>query len=102
MSATQHTETPTGMFWENPMEVGRLIRWMGETDRISTVAGAVDVVEHPHHYIEDWFLMGRDPEWSTVCPECHGGGEVTVNPTSDPQEAYGSPCPACHGDGVRS
>jgi len=41
-------------------------------------------------------------EVSDTCPECHGGGEVTVNPSSDPQEAYESPCPSCHGDGVRS
>jgi len=102
MSATQHSETRPGMFWEDSMEVARLIRWMGETDRISTIADAASVVESPQHYIADWVLMGRDPEWSTVCPECHGGGEVTVNLSSDPQEAYESPCPSCRGTGVRS
>ncbi len=70
------------------------------------VAG--DVTAGTYYVIaERWFgpvLVGVQALASTVfaaCPECHGNGEVTVNPTSDPQEAYESPCPACHGDGVR-
>ncbi len=47
-------------------------------------------------------VQGLTAEMSDTCPECEGGGEVTVNPSSDPQEAYESPCPTCHGDGVQS
>lgn len=35
-----------------------------------------------------------------LCPTCHGAGEITASPTSDPQDDEPYPCGTCNTQGV--
>lgn len=47
------TET---MWWENPAEIARLLRWLHETEGLD-VEDLINIVEKPHHWGAEWLAM---------------------------------------------